>query len=148
MLRYRLAMVTRSYSKTGVMALLLFLVMSASSWAATTPRWLLEFESNCTAGSMKDCMNAASAWSLGKYHNKKVKPDKNKAELYKQKVMKMGTDGCNNNANLGNCYLLGLLYFEGRAIIRDVPRGVQIVTKVCKAGYQEACNWLDDTGVY
>lgn len=126
----------------------LFFVLVSSTSAATTPRWLLEFENQCNAGSMKDCMNAASAYSLGKYHKYTVKADKQKAEQFKQRVVQMGRRGCENNENLGNCYLLGLMYFEGRAVIRDVPTGLKIVERACKGGHQPACNWLDDTGVY
>jgi hypothetical protein len=139
---------SRALLRHYLVVLLLGAGLAGIASAATTPRWLMEFENQCNAGSMKDCMNAASAYSLGKFHKYTVKPDKAKAEQYKQRVLQMGNQGCQNNENLANCYLLGLMYFEGRAIIRDVPKGLQIVEKACKGGHQPACNWLDDTGVY
>lgn len=117
-------------------------------YAATTPKWLMQHEDGCNSGQIKDCMSAATAYSLGKLLKNKVKVDKNKGDYYKQKTQQMGEQGCEQNSNLGNCYQLGLMYFEGRAVNRDIPKGMKLIVKSCKGGHQPACNWLDDTGVY
>lgn len=143
----KLNTILASYLRVGLVAVALACSFMAPSMADTTPRWLLEFEEKCDAGSMKDCMNAAHSHALGKFQLKKTKKNKEKADLFIQRTLQMGEQGCNNNSNLENCYLLGLMYFEGTAIIRDIPKAMTIVVGACKAGSEEACKWLDDKGV-
>lgn len=144
----KLNTISASYVRVGLMAVVVVLACSfmMPSMADTTPRWLLEFEKKCDAGSMKDCMNAAHSHALGKFRLKKTKKNKEKADFFIQRILQMGEQGCDNNSNLENCYLLGLMYFEGTAIIRDVPKSLTIVDKACKGGYKEACSWLEGTG--
>ncbi|NOX43017.1 MAG: sel1 repeat family protein [Gammaproteobacteria bacterium] len=114
---------------------------------ATTPKWLLEFETKCERGSMFDCQNAVHTYSLGKYKLNKVEKNEEKANYYLQRVLQMGEEGCNNNAKLEDCHLLGLMYFEGMAINRDTIKGMEIVSSSCEGGYEEACTWLHNKGV-
>ena len=117
-------------------------------YAATTPRWLMQHENECQRGDIKECMSAATAYSLGKLLKNKVAVDKKKGDMYKQRIIDMGKQGCEQSSHLGNCYQLGLMYFEGRAVNRDISQGMKLIVKSCKGGHQPACNWLDDTGVY
>jgi TPR repeat protein len=142
----------RRFFSSSVWLLLLITIFLGSSFfsslmAGTSPRWLLEFEEKCDAGSMKDCMNAAHSHAVGTFVLNKTEINKERAEFYTQRVIQMGHQGCNDNSNLGNCYLLGLMYFEGRVVNRDVPKGMEIINNACSGGHEEACQWLKDVGV-
>ncbi len=117
---------------------------ASTAVAAPAPKWLLEFEEKCESGSMLDCQNAAHTFAKGKYRLKEAYKDKEKVEYYIQRIVQMGEQGCADNAKLKDCHLLGVMYFEGRAINRDVVKGMEIINTSCNAGYDVSCDWLHD----
>jgi len=142
----------RSSISFSVRLLLVTVILLSSSFlsfsiAESTPRWLQEFEDKCNAGSMKDCMNAAHSHGRGKFELNLTTPNKEKETKYLQRVIQMGLEGCENDSKLENCYQLGLMYFEGRVVNRDIPRGMKIITQACTGSYEEACMWLKNAGV-
>ncbi len=142
----------RRFFSSSVWVLLLTTLLLGSSFfsslmASTSPRWLVEYEEKCDAGSMKDCMNAAHSHAVGSFVLNKTEINEERADFYTQRVIQMGHQGCNDNSNLGNCYLLGLMYFEGRVVNRDVPKGMEFINNACSSGHDEACQWLKDVGV-
>ncbi len=139
-------------SRSGLFGVLLIAVLTgvggfSSAVAGPTPKWLLEFEKKCERGSMLDCQNAARAFAKGGFVQKRAEKDKKKAQYYIQRTQQMGQQGCDNNSNLANCHLLGLMYFEGGAINRDVTKGMSLINSSCEAGYDGACQWLYNKGV-
>lgn len=133
---------------TKVIALFALLAISVT-WSSATfakPGWLQGLEDNCNAGQAQDCLNAGSAYLRGEFDNKKTKKDRNKAKTYIREGLKTGEKSCKRNS-LHDCYIIGVVYFEGELTAADFTKGLEYLQKSCRGGYKEACIWLENSGL-
>jgi TPR repeat protein len=119
-------------------------VLAAASDAK--PKWVGEFEKGCEKGQMQDCVNLALAYSRGAHNGKKIEKDPKLARHFGERALQTGSTSC-RQGNLKNCYMVGLLYFEGEFINSDFEKGLDYTRKACVGGYKEACEWLKNSGV-
>lgn len=114
---------------------------------ANEPHGLAEAEKRCEQGVIKDCINLSRVYFYGKFNNQKIEIDNNRADYFTQRAVQNGQIGCKVKRDMESCYTLGVYYFEGDPIKRDFKQGMDLVTQACRGGYQEACTWLDWSGV-
>lgn len=112
----------------------------------TTAPWLDTMKESCTKGSTQDCLNVGVAYMTGELNGNKVAKDPAQAKMYINDGLKMGEKRCKQGDNV-DCYLIGLMYFEGGVIPTDLPRGLNYLQKSCRGGYKKACDWLDNSGL-
>ena len=125
---------------------LLTVWMGAASAAPTTAPWLDTMKESCTKGSTQDCLNVGVAYMTGELNGNKVAKDPAQAKMYIYDGLKMGEKRCKQGDNV-DCYIIGLMYFEGGVIPTDLPRGLNYLQKSCRGGYKKACDWLDNSGL-
>ena len=124
----------------------MLMVYSALVFSAEPP-WLSPIISQCDTGSTEACLNAGVAFTKGEFNGNKVTRDKSKAKQYIGKAVKRGQQNCLQGDNT-DCYTLGLLFFEGGGIVpADIPRGLELLQRACRGGHNQACAWLDNSGL-
>ena len=122
------------------------LVYSTLVFSAEPP-WLTALVSDCDSGMTEKCLNVGVAYTKGEFKGKKVAKDKSKAKQYIGKAVKRGQQNCLQGDST-DCYTLGLLFFEGGGIVpADIPRGLELLQRSCRGGYNKACAWLDNSGL-
>ena len=126
------------------LALMMFLILPVSVNAA--PGWLTDLETKCNAGQADGCLSAGAAYLRGEYDSKKVAKDKRKANMFIKDGLQQGERNCKRNS-LHDCYIIGVVYFEGHLTPADFSKGLQLLQKSCKGGYKEACIWLENSGI-
>ena len=120
-----------------------------ATWSSTTfakPGWLQSLEANCNAGQAQDCLNAGSAYLRGEFDNKKTGKDRAQAKKYIKEGLVVGEKNCKRNS-LHDCYIIGVVYFEGELTPADFTKGLEYLQKSCRGGYKEACIWLENSGL-
>jgi TPR repeat protein len=95
---------------------------------------------------MQDCLNLALAYSRGAHNGKKIEKNSKLARQFGERALETGSAAC-RQGNLKNCYMVGLLYFEGEFVTSDFAKGLDYARKACVGGYKEACEWLKNSGV-
>ena len=73
--------------------------------------------------------------------------DNKKSKYYQttQKLKKIFEKDCNQNINIENmeigCYNLGVMYFDGKGVKKDIKKAKQLFKKSCNnEHYDDACN--------
>lgn len=125
----------------------LFIALSCASALAQPKPTLKDMENNCESGNAEECINAGTAYSRGELYGKKVKQDKVKSQRLIKRGVRLGEQNC-HRGDTKACYVLGILYFEGEVIPPDFPRGLEMIQQSCNGGYEEACVWLQNSGLF
>jgi TPR repeat protein len=127
--------------------LIMLSTVSLSAVSAKTPKWVPKIEELCNAGSLNACIILSQAYGTGRYKDHTIDKDEKKAKFFIDRSLQIGHQGCDGQQDMEKCYLLGKIYFEGRAVPRDIQKGMQYVNQACSNGYAEACKWLDVSGL-
>lgn len=141
----------------SLLALLLLSVWVGTAHAAPAPAqpaapapksapWLETMKESCTKGSTQDCLNVGVAYMSGELNGNKIAKDPAQAKTYINDGLQMGQSRC-KQGDYVDCYIVGLMYFEGGVIPADLPRGLNYLQKSCRGGYKKACDWLDNSGL-
>jgi len=105
-----------------------------------------DYEKGCEKGQMQDCVSLALAYARGELGNKKIEKNPRVAKQFSDRAIETGSSAC-RQGNLKNCYMVGVMYFEGDLVATDYAKGIEYVRKACVGGYKEACEWLKNSGV-
>lgn len=123
--------------------------MSLSNFAAaadTRQKWTQDYEKGCEKGQMQECLNLAVAHARGEFNGRKTEKNVTLSKQFSTRAIEVGTAAC-RQGNLKNCYMLGVMYFEGELVATDYAKGIDYARKSCVGGYKEACEWLKNSGV-
>lgn len=130
----------------ALIALLATLAITGAPALAAEPAWARSYIDACNSGDRSKCLILGSAFSRGEFQDKKFKKDRQQAQRYIKKGLRLGEQQCGQD-KADACYDIGVMYFEGGMVETDFPRGMEYVQKSCKLGYEKACVWLEDSGL-
>lgn len=136
-----------SVINTNCLRLLGLGLLLSGSLANAQSMSLKDLEAACENNKAEQCIDAGTAYARGELQGKKVKKDKLKSQRLIKRGTRLGEQSC-NRGNARDCYVLGIVYFEGEIISADFPRGLDMLQRSCSGGYQEACTWLENSGIH